>query len=62
MTWMILLGAALLIPIAHLNTTAYFRNLLATRHEMYAVRDALGYKHWKTGMESYKAKTYRNKM
>lgn len=27
---------------------------------MYAVRDSLGYKHWKTGFKSVKAADYRN--
>lgn len=50
----------LLLPLRYLKTAAYYRNLLSTRTEVYAVRDKLGYKHWKTGMKSVKAKQYRN--
>lgn len=56
---MVFLGVILLLPISYLKTYAYFRSLLCTRTETYAVRDALGYKHWKTGMRSIKAPHYR---
>jgi len=56
---MIFLGILLLFPIKYLKTKAYYRNLLCTRTEAYAVRDNLGYKHWKTGMRSMKAPQYR---
>ena len=58
--WMIFTGIALLIPLRYLRTFAHYRNLLSTRTEMYAVRDNLGYKHWKTGMKSAKANIYRS--
>ena len=58
--WMIFTGLVLLIPLRYLKTIAHFRNLLSTRTEMYAVRDNLGYKHWKTGMKSSKANMYRS--
>jgi len=50
----------LLLPLRYLKTAAYYRNLMSTRTEVYAVRDKLGYKHWKTGMKSVKAHMYRN--
>lgn len=49
----------LLLPFRYLKTYAYYRNLLSTRSEMYAVRDGLYYKHWKTGQKSVKAPMYR---
>jgi ubiquinol-cytochrome c reductase cytochrome c1 subunit len=57
---MILLGLALLFPIKYIKSKAYYRSLLCTRTETYAVRDSLGYKHWKTGMKSVKATHYRH--
>ncbi len=56
---MVFFGILLLLPIKYLKTQAYFRSLLCTRTEVYAVRDSLGYKHWKTGMRSIKAPHYR---
>jgi len=57
---MIFYGLLLLVPINYIKTKAYYRSLLCTRTEMYAVRDNLGYKHWKTGMKSTKATHYRH--
>lgn len=57
--WMVFLGVVMLIPLRYLKTYGYYRNLLSTRTEVYAVRDNLGYKHWKTGMKSTKANQYR---
>jgi ubiquinol-cytochrome c reductase cytochrome c1 subunit len=57
--WIFLFGFCLLFPFRYLRTTAYFRNLMSTRAELYAVRDHLGYKHWKTGLKSCKASSYR---
>jgi ubiquinol-cytochrome c reductase cytochrome c1 subunit len=56
---MVLFGILLLFPLKYLKTQGYFRSLLCTRTEAYAVRDHLGYKHWKTGMRSIKALHYR---
>lgn len=56
---MVFFGILLLMPVMYLKTQAYYRSLLSTRTETYAVRDALGYKHWKTGMRSMKATHYR---
>ena len=58
---MVFFGCLLFFPIGYIKTYGYFRSLLCTRTETYAVRDALGYKHWKTGMKSIKAPHYRNK-
>ena len=58
---MVFIGLALLFPISYLKTYAYYRSLLCTRTETYAIRDALGYKHWKTGMKSVKAPHYRGR-
>jgi hypothetical protein len=48
------------MPLKYLRTWAYFRNLISNRAETYAVRDHLGYKHWKTGQKSIKAVNYRS--
>lgn len=56
---MVMFGFLLLFPIKYLKTKGYYRSLLCTRTETYAVRDNLGYKHWKTGMRSIKALHYR---
>lgn len=56
---MVMFGILLLFPLKYLKTQGYFRSLLCTRTEAYAVRDNLGYKHWKTGMRSIKALHYR---
>lgn len=58
--WMVFTGLVLLIPLRYLKTHAHYRNLLSTRTEMYAVRDNLGYKHWKSGQKSTKAPIYRS--
>lgn len=58
--YMWITGILLLIPMRYLKTYGYYRNLLSTRSEMYAVRDNLGYKHWKSGLKSVKAPDYRN--
>jgi ubiquinol-cytochrome c reductase cytochrome c1 subunit len=58
--WMIVTAALLLMPFKYLKTYAYYRNLLSTRSELYAVRDGLYYKHWKSGWKSVKAPQYRN--
>ena len=60
--WMILTGFLLLLPFRYLKTYGYYRSLLSTRSEVYAVRDNLGYKHWKTGQISTKANVYRGKI
>ena len=57
---MILFGIGLLFPFKYLKTIAYFRNLLSYRFEMYAVRDSLYYKHFKTGARNSKNIYYRN--
>lgn len=54
--WMVLFGCMLLLPFRYLKTYGYYRSLLSTRTEVYAVRDHLGYKHWKTGQKSMKAR------
>ena len=56
---MVLFGIIMLFPLKYIKTQGYFRSLLCTRTEAYAVRDNLGYKHWKTGMRSIKALHYR---
>ena len=58
--WMILLGCMLLLPFRYVKTYGYYRALLSTRTEVYAVRDHLGYKHWKTGQTVSKAPEYRS--
>lgn len=58
--WMIVTAGLLLMPFKYLKTYAYYRNLLSYRTEMYAVRDGLYYKHWKSGQRSVKAPAYRN--
>lgn len=57
---MVVMGLILLAPLKYLRTAAYYRSLLSTRTEVYAVRDHLGYKHWKTGQRSAKAMEYRS--
>jgi len=57
---MVAFGLLMLYPIKYVRTRGYYRSLLSTRTETYAVRDNLGYKHWKTGMKSTKATDYRN--
>lgn len=47
--YMFLTAFCLLYPFKYFKTKAYFRNLLSVRYEMYAVRDGLYYKHFKTG-------------
>ena len=56
---MVFIGCLLLLPISYMKTFGYFRSLLCTRTEAYAIRDGLGYKHWKTGMRSMKAPHYK---
>lgn len=56
---MVFFGLLMLLPIKYIKTKGYFRSILSTRTEAYAVRDSLGYKHWKTGMRSVKAPSYR---
>lgn len=58
--WMVFTAVMLLMPFKYLKTYAYYRNLLSYRTEMYAVRDGLYYKHWKTGFKSMKSPQYRN--
>lgn len=62
MEYMIVTAIILAIPIKHLKTNAYYRNLYSYRTEVYAVRDKLGYKHWKSGFHPVKAQQYRNNM
>ena len=57
--WMIFLGAIMIIPVRYLKTYGYWRSLLSTRTEVYAVRDNLGYKHWKTGQTSVRTPSFR---
>ena len=45
----ILTGFCMIYPFKYLKTRAYYRNLLSVRWEMYAVRDGVYYKHFKTG-------------
>jgi hypothetical protein len=56
---MVILGMLLLMPIKYLKTQGYYKCLLSTRTEAYAVRDSLGYKHWKTGMKTSRGPNYR---
>jgi len=46
---MIMTGFLLVLPFAYLKTAGYYRNLISVRYEMYAVRDGLYYKHFKSG-------------
>jgi len=59
---MIFTGALLLYPFKYIKTRSYFRNLLSVRWEMYAVRDGLYYKHFKTGGHNTKAFQFRGTM
>jgi len=49
---MVLTGIAFFAPFAYLKTTAYTRNLLSVRYEMYAVRDGVYYNHFKKRLKS----------
>jgi ubiquinol-cytochrome c reductase cytochrome c1 subunit len=57
--WMIVLGLVMLAPFKYLKVHGLYKALFSHRSEMYAVRDSLGYKHWKTGMISSKSLGYR---
>lgn len=59
--WMLVVGFLLLFPLRYLKTHAYYRSILSNRTEVYAVRDHLGYKHWKTGQKSCRAQDYKSK-
>lgn len=58
------LGISLVLmwPLHFLNVRAYWRSLFSTKHELYAVRDGLYYKHFRSGMASYKAPNFKNKL
>lgn len=58
--YMLILGIMLMVPFRYMRTYSYYRNLLSTRTELYAVRDHLGYKHWKTGQQVSRAYKYRS--
>lgn len=60
-TYMWLTAFALIWPFKHLRTRAYFRNLLSTRWEQYAVRDAVYYTHFKKGGFNGRAPQFRNR-
>lgn len=47
--YMVFTGFCMLLPFKYFKTKAFYRNLLSTRTEMYAVRDGLYYNHFKTG-------------
>lgn len=55
-------AVATLYPLRYLVTRAYFRNLLSFRTEVYAVRDGVYYKHFRTGQKNLKAEIWRNKL
>jgi len=59
--YMLLTGAVLLLPLKYLKTRGLYRNLLSTRWEMYAVRDGVYYKHFKTGGVNSRAYQFRTK-
>jgi len=52
---MVYTGIFLLYPLKYLRTTAYFRNLISVRYEMYAVRDGAYYSHFKSGGRNSRA-------
>jgi len=53
--YMFVTGFFLLYPFKYFKTKAFYRNLLSTRYEMYAVKDGLYYKHFKTGQINTRA-------
>lgn len=57
--YMVLFGFAILYPFKFFKTKAFYRNLLSVRWEMYAVRDGLYYKHFKTGGFNSRAYQFR---
>jgi hypothetical protein len=59
---MVVTAVILSIPFKYLKTNAYYRNLYSYRTEVYAVRDKLGYKHWKSGFHPVKATQMRGNM
>jgi ubiquinol-cytochrome c reductase cytochrome c1 subunit len=56
---MIMTGFLLCLPFAYLKTAGFYRNLISVRYEMYAVRDGLYYKNFKSGQNSVRAFNYR---
>lgn len=58
---MIFTGILLLIPFKYLKTRAFYRNLLSTRWEMYAVRDGVYYNHFRTGQRNTRAYHFKGK-
>lgn len=58
---MFVCGIALAWPIFKLRLKAIFRGMWSYRFESYAVRDNLGYKHWKTGQISIRAADLRGR-
>jgi len=58
---MIFTGIALLIPFKYIKTRAFYRNLLSTRWEMYAVRDGVYYNHFRTGGRNSRAYHFKGK-
>lgn len=55
----IMLSVALIYPLRYLVVRGYWRSLLSLRYEMYAVRDGVYYKHFRTGQRSAKAAIMR---
>ena len=60
--YMMIMGFFFFLPFRYLKTYGYYKSLLSTRFEVYAVRDNLGYKHWKTGQFCTKSNLYRGKL
>lgn len=56
------LSTMLIWPLHFLNVRAYWRSLFSLKHEIYAVRDGLYYKHFRHGMATMKAGNFRNKL
>jgi ubiquinol-cytochrome c reductase cytochrome c1 subunit len=58
---MVFTGICLVYPFKYLKTRAFYRNLLSTRWEMYAVRDGLYYNHFKHGGRNSRSAHFRGK-
>ena len=56
---LIVFGLVLLAPLRYMGSNAIMRNMMTYRFEAYAVRDGHYYKHFRTGMKSYKANMWR---
>lgn len=48
-------GAICCLPLWYVTTNGWIRNILTSRFEVYAVRDGLYYKHFRTGQRNIKA-------